>query len=69
MDSFSQNRQRKETRSQTTGRVIYDAGNQKPSRLIADKIDRVLAEHHDFTDEELDVIINYDINYRMRRGG
>jgi hypothetical protein len=28
----------------------------------------VLAEHHGFTDEELDFIINYDIKYRMGRG-
>jgi hypothetical protein len=32
-----------------------------------DKIDRVLAEHNGFTDEELDVIINYDIKYHMGR--
>ncbi len=28
---------------------------------IIDEIDRVLAEHYRFTDEELDFIINYDI--------
>jgi hypothetical protein len=27
----------------------------------------VLARHYDFTDEELDFIINYDIKYRMGR--
>ena len=32
-----------------------------------DEIDRVLAEHYGFTDEELDFIINYDIKYRMGR--
>ena len=35
------------------------------SKHIIDKIDRVLAEHYGFTDEELDFIINYDIKYRM----
>jgi len=35
-----------------------------PRRLI-DEIDRVLARHYGFTDEELDFIINYDIKYRM----
>jgi len=30
-------------------------------------IDRVLAAHYGFTEEELDFIINYDINYRMGR--
>jgi hypothetical protein len=34
---------------------------------ILDEIDRVLAEHYGFTDEELDFIINYDIKYRMGR--
>lgn len=38
------------------------------SKPIIDKIDRVLAKHYGFTDEELDFIINYDIKYRMGRG-
>ena len=37
------------------------------SKPIIDEIDRVLAEHYGFTDEELDFIINYDIKYRMGR--
>ena len=40
-----------------------------PCKPIIDKIDRVLAEHYGFTDEELDFIINYDIKYRMGRDG
>ena len=35
---------------------------------IIDQIDKVLAKHYGFTDEELDFIINYDIKYRMGRG-
>jgi hypothetical protein len=35
------------------------------SKPIIDRIDRVLASHYGFTDEELDFIINYDIKYRM----
>lgn len=35
------------------------------SKSIIDEIDKVLAEHYDFTEEELDFIINYDIKYRM----
>jgi Eco57I restriction-modification methylase len=35
------------------------------SKPIIDEIDRVLAQHYGFTDEELDFIINYDIKYRM----
>ena len=37
------------------------------SKPIIDEIDRVLAQHYGFTDEELDFIINYDIKYRMGR--
>lgn len=37
------------------------------SKPIIDEIDRVLAEHYGFTDEELDFIINYDIKYRLGR--
>jgi hypothetical protein len=39
------------------------------SKHIIDKIDSVLAKHYGFTDEELDFIINYDIKYRMGKGG
>jgi len=39
----------------------------KKSKPIIDEIDRVLAKHYGFTDEELDFIINYDIKYRMGR--
>jgi len=37
------------------------------SKSIIDEIDRILAKHYGFTDEELDFIINYDIKYRMGR--
>ena len=35
------------------------------AKPIIDEIDRMLAQHYGFTDEELDFIINYDIKYRM----
>ena len=41
----------------------------RKSKSIIDEIDRVLAEHYGFTEEELDFIINYDIKYRMGREG
>ena len=37
----------------------------KASKPIIDAIDRLLATHYGFTEEELDFIINYDIKYRM----
>jgi len=35
------------------------------SKSIIDEIDRLLAQHYGFTDEELDFIINYEIKYRL----
>lgn len=40
----------------------------KNSKPIIDEIDKVLAQHYGFTEEELDFIINYDIKYRMGLG-
>lgn len=37
----------------------------KKSKPLIDEIDKVLAMHYGFTEEELDFIINYDIKYRM----
>ncbi|MGA7935416.1 MAG: hypothetical protein WCA35_17835, partial [Kovacikia sp.] len=50
-----------------TGNVEYDQFFPRLSKPIIDEIDRVLARHYGFTDEELDFIINYDIKYRMGR--
>jgi len=58
----------KETNYKATGRVIYDEYYPRYSKPIIDEIDRVLAQHYGFTDEELDFIINYDIKCRMGLG-
>ena len=65
MANFKHHKTRKETRYKTTGRVVYDEFNQKPSKPIVDEIDRALANHYCLTEEELDFIINYDIKFRM----
>ena len=65
---LKRNAQRKETNYETTGRVVYDEFYPRHSKSIIDKIDRILAQHYGFTDEELDFIINYDIKYRMGIG-
>jgi hypothetical protein len=51
--------------STKSGMIQYQEFSQKVTKPIIDKIDRVLAKHYGFTDEELDFIINYDIKYRM----
>ncbi len=68
MQDLKHHAQRKETNYKTTGKVVYDEFFPRHSKHIIDKIDRVLAEHYGFTDEELDFIINYDIKYRMGLG-
>ena len=44
---------------------IFESFNPQLSKPIIDEIDKVLAKHYGFTEEELDFIINYDIKYRM----
>ena len=51
------------------GTVQYQRFSPASAKPIIDEIDRVLAQHYGLTDEELDFIINYDIKYRMGRGG
>ena len=68
MQDLKRHAQRKETNYKTTGRVVYDEFFPRHSKSIIDKIDRLLAKHYGFTDEELDFIINYDIKYRMGLG-
>ncbi len=55
----------RKVRIQGSDKVEYDEFYPSPSKPIMDQIDRVLAKHYGFTDEELDFIINYDIKYRM----
>ena len=68
MENYRYHATRKETNYKTTGKVVYDEFYPRRSKSIIDKIDRVLAKHYGFTDEELDFIINYDIKYRMGLG-
>ena len=48
-----------------TGRTETQCFKIQLSKGLIDNIDRALAKHYGFTDEELDFIINYDIKYRM----
>ena len=65
MKSLQASKKRKSTQYKTTGSVEYDEYYPRLSKPIIDEIDRVLAKHYNFTEEELDYIINYDIKYRM----
>lgn len=65
MTDLEQCKGRKICNYKSTGRVEYDEYYPKLSKRYIDEIDKVLAKHYGFTDEELDFIINYDIKYRM----
>ncbi len=45
--------------------LLIDSVDSRPCKPVLDEVDRVLARHYKFTEEELDFIINYDIKYRM----
>jgi len=55
---------RKTCQYKNTGKVVYDEFYPRLSKSIINEIDRFLSEHYEFTDDELDFIINYDIKYR-----
>jgi len=45
--------------------LLIDSVDVSKAKPCIDPIDRILAAHYGFTDEELDFIINYDIKYRL----
>jgi hypothetical protein len=69
MDSYRQNSMLRTVKYANKGNITVQYFNFRPSKPIIDEIDRVLARHYGFTDEELDFIINYDIKYRMGQNG
>jgi hypothetical protein len=48
-----------------TGEVKIQTFQPARSKPILDEIDRVLASHYEFTDEEADFVISYDAKYRF----
>ncbi|GHV41199.1 hypothetical protein FACS1894187_22770 [Synergistales bacterium] len=53
------------TSKQRKSGLLIDSVDSKSCKPIIDRIDSLLAEHFGFSQEELDVVINYDIKYRM----
>ena len=49
--------------------LLIDSIDSSACKPILDRVDGVLAHHYNFTAEELDFIINYDIKYRMGLSG
>ena len=67
MDNYRQHVERKENHKATIKHVIFDEFHPKHGKSIINKIDKILAQHYGFTEEELDYIINYDYKYRMSK--
>ena len=65
MWDLRKNAERKTINTSDGSKISYDEFYVSRSKLVIDEIDRKLAQHYGFTDEELDFIINYDIKYRM----
>jgi hypothetical protein len=65
MNELKANAERKTIRTRDGAEIAYDEYYGGKSKPTIDEIDRVLAQHYGFTDEELDFIVNYDIKYRM----
>lgn len=63
--SLEANKKRTTIVNKSTGETTQDFYYIKLSKPIIDEIDKLLAAHYGFTEEELDFIINYDIKYRM----
>ena len=51
-----------------TGTIETQSFKIQKSKGTIDEIDVVIAKHYNFTQEELDFIINFDIKYRMGQG-
>ena len=45
--------------------LLIDSVDSKPCKPIIDEIDRTLANHFGYTEEERDFVINYDYKFRM----
>ena len=65
MQDYQANKVVKKKVSKKTEKIQYEEFYPRKSKPIIDEIDKVLAKHYGFTEEELDFIINYDIKYRM----
>ncbi|CAK7023504.1 MAG: hypothetical protein PARBB_01485 [Parabacteroides distasonis] len=63
--SLKKNKKLSTTQNKTSGKILQDFYYVRLSKPIIDEIDKALAEHYGFTEEEFDFIINYDIKYRM----
>jgi hypothetical protein len=67
MRDLARNAEKKAINTKDGDVISYDEFRVGESKPILDEIDRILARHYGFTEEELDFIVNYDVKYRMGR--
>lgn len=48
-----------------TSGLLIDSLDSRPLKPLIDEIDEALASHYRFVDDELDLIVNYDVKYRV----
>jgi hypothetical protein len=65
MQNLQENSEMRQMAYRKYGKLNIQVFSPRLGKPIIDQIDRVLAKHYGFTDEELDFIVNYDIKYRM----
>jgi len=65
MSDLKRHAQKKTINTRDGDAISYDEFNVSESKQILDEIDRTLARHYGFADEELDFILNYDIKFRL----
>ncbi|GJL53114.1 MAG: hypothetical protein NPIRA02_02460 [Nitrospirales bacterium] len=64
-NSIEEHSERKTISTKQGHKIEYVEINALNSKFIIDDIDRMLAKHYGFSEDEVDFIINYDIKYRM----
>jgi len=61
---LKKNAVRKTIETKDEDKIEYAEFFASASKPHVDKINRILAEHYGFIEDELDVIVNYDIQFR-----
>jgi len=65
MDSYSKNSLQKVCNYKTTGTITYREFYPRKSKHIIDEIDKVLANHYGFIEEELNFILHHQEEFRI----
>ena len=65
MASYQENSYMKQVNMKRTGSISYQEFKPNLSKDVIDEIDKTLASHYKFTNDELDYIQNFDLPYRM----